>query len=157
MNSESRIREQAWEEIITRVAEILFIYTLRDCLHLHPHRHASGALVALSDHRIARALQAVPAEPAFAWSIDALAARAALSRSAFTDIFRAALGVSPMQYVTIRRMHKARALLDRPGYNIQQIALDVGYESESAFNRAFRRYFGAPPGRYRRVRAGRTD
>jgi len=107
--------------------------------------------MALSDHRIAPALRAVHADPAANWSIDALAARASLSKTAFAEAFRRMLQVTPMQYVASWRLHKARALLDRTGRSVQQIALEVGYESESAFNRAFKEQFGAPPGQFRRA------
>jgi len=149
MEAETRARAEAWQEITRRMAEILFVYTLREYMGLHPN--APGALMALSDHRMAQALRAVHADPAANWSIEALAARASLSKTTFTEAFRKMLGVTPMQYVTSWRLHKARALLDRADRSIQQIALEVGYESESSFNRAFKEQFGAPPGRFRRA------
>jgi AraC family transcriptional regulator, activator of mtrCDE len=150
MEAETRARAEAWQEITTRMAEILFVYTLREYMGQHPN--STGALMALSDHRIARALRAVHADPAVDWSIDALAERASLSKTAFGEAFRRMIGVTPMQYIISWRMHKARALLDRTERSVQQIALEVGYESESSFNRAFKEQFGAPPGRFRRAR-----
>lgn len=148
MEAESIARSEAWTQITTRVAEIVFIYTLREYLKSHPK--PSAALLALSDHRIARALQAVHADPSGDWSLERLAERAAMSRTAFAATFRKMVGVTPMHYVVSWRMHKARALIGQADKSIQAIALEVGYDSESAFNRAFKEYFGAPPGRFRR-------
>jgi AraC family transcriptional regulator, activator of mtrCDE len=155
MEAESKARAEAWAEITSRVAEILFIYTLREYVRMHPQ--PGGALLALSDHRIAKALQAVHADPSEDWTLDSLAERAALSKTAFAESFRKMVGVTPMSYVVSWRMHKARALIARSERSIQAIALEVGYDSESAFNRAFKEHFGAPPGRFRRaLAAGRS-
>jgi AraC-like DNA-binding protein len=97
MEAETRARAEAWQEITTRMAEILFVYTLREYMGKHPN--STGALMALSDHRVARALRAVHADPAVDWSIDALAVRASLSKTAFGEAFRRMLGVTPMQYI----------------------------------------------------------
>ena len=77
-------------------------------------------------------------------------ARAAMSKTVFAERFREALGMTPARYVASWRMHKARALLDHSTRSVREIAWDVGYESEAAFNRVFKEHFGAPPGRYRR-------
>ncbi len=151
MEAESKIRADAWAEVTRRVAEILFIYSLREYVRMHPR--ASGALLALSDHRIAKALQAVHLDPSANWSVDNLAEHAALSKTAFAESFHRMVGVTPMSYVVAWRMHKARALLGRSERSIQAIALEVGYDSESAFNRVFKKHFGAPPGRFRRALA----
>jgi AraC-like DNA-binding protein len=151
MEAESETRADAWVEVTTRLAEILFIYTLREYVRMHPN--PTGALTALSNHRIAKALQAVHADPAADWSLDSLAERAALSKTAFAETFRTMMGVTPMNYVVSWRMHKARALISRSELSIQAIALEVGYSSESAFNRVFKEHFGEPPGRFRRALA----
>ena len=93
------------------------------------------------------------ADPSADWSLDSLAERAALSKTAFAESFRRMVGVTPMSYVVSWRMHKARALIGRSEKSIQAIALEVGYDSESAFNRVFKEHFGAPPGRFRRALA----
>ena len=151
MEAESKTRADAWVEVARRVAEIIFIYSLREYVRMHPK--PTGALIALSDHRIAKALQAVHADPSADWSVDSLAERASLSKAAFSESFHKMVGVTPMSYVVAWRMHKARALIGRSDSSIQAIALEVGYESESAFNRVFKKHFGAPPGRFRRALA----
>jgi AraC-like DNA-binding protein len=155
IDAESKDRADAWTEVTRRMAEILFIYTLREYVRMHPN--FTGALLALSDHRIASALQAVHADPSADWSVDGLAARASLSKTAFVETFRRTVGVTPMSYVASWRMHKARRLIGLSDRSIQAIALEVGYESESAFNRVFKEHFGAPPGRFRRALAASAD
>ena len=149
MEWESKARPEGWGEVIKRLSEILFVYVLREYMGTHPH--SAGALIALADPQIGKALQAVHAEPAGDWTVDTLARQAAMSKSAFAERFREALGVTPARYVVAWRMHKARALLDRSARSIREVAWDVGYESETAFNRVFKEHFGAPPGRYRRA------
>jgi AraC-like DNA-binding protein len=73
------------------------------------------------------------------------------------ETFRRTVGVTPMSYVASWRMHKARRLIGLSDRSIQAIALEVGYESESAFNRVFKEHFGAPPGRFRRALAASAD
>jgi len=80
-----------------------------------------------------------------------------MSKTVFAERFRAQLGVTPARYVVLWRMHKSRALLDRTDQPVGTIATSVGYESEAAFNRVFKAYFGSPPGRYRRTRDDAAD
>ncbi len=149
MEGESKAHSEAWGEVTKCVSEILFIYVLREYMGKHPH--STGALMALVDPHIGKALQAIHTEPAADWSVDALATRAAMSKTVFAERFREALGVTPARYLAAWRMHKARALLNRSERSIREIAWQVGYESEAAFNRAFKEHFSVPPGRYRRA------
>jgi AraC family transcriptional regulator, activator of mtrCDE len=149
MEGESRSRSEAWEEVTKRLSEILFVYVLREYMVRHPH--STGALMALADTHMGKALQAIHAAPASDWTVESLAARAGMSKSAFAEHFRERLGVTPARYVVSWRMHKARMLLDRSERSIRQIAWDVGYESEAAFNRVLKAHFGSPPGRFRRT------
>jgi transcriptional regulator GlxA family with amidase domain len=135
-------------EVTRRVSEILFLYVLREYMGGHPN--STAALMALTDTHIGKALVAIHSNPAAEWPVETLAATAAMSKSTFAERFRATLGVTPARYVVLWRMHKARTLLDRSGLSVRQIAWEVGYESEAAFNRVFKDYFGAPPGRFRR-------
>jgi AraC family transcriptional regulator, activator of mtrCDE len=148
MEGESKARPEAWGEVIKRVSEILFICVLREYMGNDPH--STGALTALADPHIGKALQAVHADPAADWSIGSLAARAAMSKTVFAERFRETMGLTPARYLASWRMHKARALLDRSRLSIREIAWQTGYTSEAAFNRVFKEHFGVPPGRYRR-------
>lgn len=149
MEAEAKSRPEAWAEVIKRVSEIIFIYVLREYMGKHPN--STGALMALADPQIGKALQAIHAEPATQWSVDALALKAGMSKTVFAERFRVALGLTPARYLTSWRMHKARALMERSNRSIREIAWEVGYESEAAFNRVFKENFGSPPGRYRRA------
>ena len=147
MEGESRDQSDAWGEIVRRVAEILFIHVLRAYMGAHPN--STAALLALGDPHIGKTLALIHADPARDWSIGALAAEAAMSKTVYAERFRQTLGTTPGKYLVDWRMHKARALLDRGDLTVKQVAWEVGYESETAFNRVFRERFGITPGRFR--------
>ena len=147
MEGESHNQSEAWGEIVRRVAEILFIHVLRAYMGTHPN--STAALLALGDPQIGKTLALIHADPARDWSIDALAAHAAMSKTVYSDRFRQMLGTTPGKYLVDWRMHKARMLLDRGDQTVKNVAWEVGYESETAFNRAFRDHFGVTPGRFR--------
>jgi len=90
------------------------------------------------------------AEPGRAWTVDELAHEVALSRSALAERFAALVGEPPMQYLTRWRLALAAAALRSGNRAIARVAEESGYESESAFNRAFKREFGVPPAAWRR-------
>lgn len=145
---EARSRALGSLEVVRRLSEILLIEVLR----AHAGRGDVGALAALADPQLGRALQAIHAEPAADWSLDALARIAGQSRTLFVERFRERLGTSPMRYLARWRLLQARRLLARSELSVAEVAQRVGYTSESAFHRAFREHFGAPPGRLRRAR-----
>ncbi len=146
------VREPGAQELLARLSELLFVEAVRDHLERLPPE-ATGWLAALRDPPLARALAAMHAEVARAWTTEELAEEALLSRSAFADRFARALGVPPMTYLTRWRMLLAcQRLRDSPA-SIARIAADVGYESESTFTRAFSREVGVAPGAYRRARS----
>ena len=90
-----------------------------------------------------------PAEP---WTLDSLAREVGLSRSVFAERFAEVMGVPAMHYLGNWRLQLAARLLESQGASIAQAAADVGYESEAAFNRAFKKQVGVPPGAWRRAR-----
>lgn len=146
---ESENKTEAWGEVVRRMSEILFIQVLREYMAGHPN--ATGALMALADPRLGRALKAIHGQPSKAWSVDELASLANMSRSVFIEHFRAGLGTSPARYLTTWRMYKARSLLATQRTSVEKVANAVGYQSETAFNRAFKAQFGVAPGRYQRA------
>lgn len=136
------------EMILSHLMELLFVEVVR--------RHASdssgkanGWFAALSDPVISRALQAVHESPARRWTVDHLAREAGTSRTVLADRFRSMMDQTPMDYVTSWRMQLAAGRLRDGRDSIGAIAADVGYESEAAFNRAFKRVTGVTPGRWR--------
>ncbi len=135
-------------DVLLRLAELLFVEVLRS--HLAGEttgRH--GWLAALRDPLLSRALAALHREPARAWTLDTLAAAAATSRSTLAERFVQVMDQPPMQYLAAWRMQLATRLLAKGRDKVRTVAEAVGYDSESAFSRAFKRHTGVPPSRWR--------
>lgn len=139
--------------MVARLAELLFVEAVRNYLDSLPSERA-GWLKGLRDPYVGRALALIHGDPRRPWTAEALAREVALSRSAFAERFAAALGMPPIRYITRWRMQLACQELARGRKSVAQIAFDAGYESEAAFNRAFKREFGAPPARWRLAHSG---
>lgn len=138
------------------VAQHLAHMVLVQALRLHLAEGSSGGvgwLFALADPQMSAAIGAMHQDPARRWTLQALAARAGMSRSSFAQKFKAAVGSSPMDYLTRWRMLLAGDRLENSGDPISAIALSLGYESESAFSTAFKRVMDSSPRRYGRGRA----
>lgn len=137
------------ESVITRLADVLVVLAIRAWLERDPVAR-TGWLGALQDPRVSRAIIAMHREPARRWTLAALAREAAMSRSAFAERFAALVGMPPMHYLARWRMHVAQAaLLDRDT-GLAELASRLGYRSEAAFKRAFKRIVGVAPGSVRR-------
>lgn len=134
--------------ILGRMMELLFVEVLRRHVSRLP-AGSTGWLAALNDAVVGRALALVHAEPARKWTTDDLAREAGTSRTVLAERFKALLGRPPIDYVTSWRIQLASERLRNGGDSIAGIAADVGYESEAAFNRAFKRETGLTPGRWR--------
>jgi AraC-like DNA-binding protein len=137
-----------------KLAEALFIEALRRYMIELPGEQ-TGWLAAARDPALGRALAAIHAEPARAWTLAELAKGAGLSRSVFAERFARLLDVTPLGYLARWRMQLAARLLETTDDTVMQVALSVGYESEAAFARAFKREFACPPARYRNERRSR--
>ena len=135
--------------VLARLSEVLFAEAIRHYMDEFPPGKA-GWLAGLRDRYVGRALSLLHEEPACPWTVDELAAKVGLSRSALTERFNALIGAPPMQYLTRWRTSLAATQLRESDAPIIRIATDVGYESEAAFNRAFKREFGLPPATWRR-------
>lgn len=149
----SQNKRPGGEAVLERLSEMMFV----DAVHRHVEslpEESTGWLAGLRDRQVGRALTLIHESPARAWTIDALANEVALSRSAFYDRFARLIGQPPMQYLTQWRMVVAATLLRQSRAPVASIALDVGYESEAAFTRAFKRLVGTPPARWRRIQNG---
>jgi AraC-like DNA-binding protein len=109
----------------------------------------SGWIAALADPTLASALALLHADPARRWTVAEIAAGAAVSRSTLDDRVRDLLGLSPIRYLTEWRMHLAAELLATTETGVAVIARRVGYESEEAFSRAFKRVYGLSPSFWR--------
>lgn len=131
-----------------RLAEVAFVEVLRRHLVRQPEGRL-GWLAGAADAGIGKVLAAIHQQPAHPWTLDELAQRAGMGRSTLTERFSRCLGTAPMSYLTEWRLELAAESLRVSSRSVVRIAGEVGYESEAAFNRAFKRRFGDPPARYR--------
>lgn len=134
--------------VLAKLSETLFVETIRRYIQSLPEEE-TGWLGGIRDPEVGRALAALHRSPQRAWSIENLAAEVGLSRSVLADRFRKYLGEGPIAYLTRWRLQLGAQLLTTSARSVAEIADSVGYESEAAFNRAFKRQYGKPPGRYR--------
>ncbi|MDR7268232.1 AraC-like DNA-binding protein [Pelomonas saccharophila] len=147
---EARGRRPGSETVITRLADILVIQALRAWIDRDPQAR-SGWLGALRDKQIGRAIVMIHRDPAQAWTIETLAQAVGLSRSAFAARFSELVGQPVVEYLTQWRIALATTRLRQGGTSIAEIGFDVGYGSEAAFSRAFKRVTGVTPGSIRQT------
>lgn len=148
VREESLQRRPGRDLVLTRLVEVLLVEALRAA----PGEQAlPGLLRGLADKRLAAALRHMHGDPSQAWTMAQLAARSALSRSAFFDRFTRAVGMPPMEYLLAWRMAVAKNLLRHQQLTVGEVAGRVGYGSASTFSTAFSRHVGMPPGRYARA------
>jgi AraC-like DNA-binding protein len=156
VKSEASINRPAAETVIKRLSEILFIQAIRYCLSTDGEGSVSW-FRALKDPQIGQSLVLMLRQPDEPWTVESLASRVGLSRSAFSARFRQLTGEPPMQYLTRARLTKAAAALRGGPATLVEIAQSIGYDSEVAFSKAFKRYFGIAPGAYRQGRRSQTE
>ena len=147
VREEAREQRPARDMILARLLEVLLIEALRSTAGTAA---PPGLLRGLADGRLAVAIRRMHEDPTQDWTVEQLAQEAALSRSAFFDRFRRAMGVTPMEYLLSWRMALAKNLLRRGDGGMKEIAERVGYSSASAFSVAFTRVVGLPPTHYAR-------
>ncbi|MGA0609420.1 AraC family transcriptional regulator [Caldimonas sp. KR1-144] len=149
--AEARSPRPGGAGVLAKLAEVLFIEVLRMYVN-EGAEGRTGWLAGLGDRIVGVALNAMHARPAHAWTLDELAQVAHTSRSVLAQRFQQIVGTAPMQYLTQWRMTMAANLLCRSKAPLAQIAEDVGYQTDTAFSRAFRREYGVPPDAWRRHR-----
>jgi AraC-like DNA-binding protein len=147
--AESANRRPGSEAVLERLSEMMFVDALRRHIEAMAE-DASGWLAGLRDRFVGRALALLHERPAEDWTIDALGSQVGLSRSALHQRFVDLIGQPPMQYLAQWRMQLASQILRDTQSSIAAIALEVGYDSEAAFVRAFKRLVGMPPAAWRR-------
>ena len=136
------------DAVLAKLSEALFVETLRRYIALLP-KQQKGWLAGARDAEVGKALAMMHRHPARPWTIAGLAKEAGISRSVLAERFRHYLGEPPMSYLTRWRLQLGAQLLNSTSHSVAEIAAEVGYESEPAFNRAFKREFGLPPARFR--------
>jgi AraC-like DNA-binding protein len=147
--AESAARRPGSEALLERLSEMMFVDAIRRHVEHMPER-STGWLAALRDRYVGRALALLHERPAAPWTIDDLSSQVGLSRSALHERFVGLIGQPPVQYLTNWRMQLASRLLLEGRATVATIAADVGYDSEAAFARAFKRLVGMPPAAWRR-------
>jgi AraC-like DNA-binding protein len=150
--AETRGRGAGSDSALTKVAELMFVEVIRWHMDNLP-ADAVGWLAALRDRHVGAALRLMHSRPAEPWTIESLARNVGLSRSRFAERFTAHLGTSPIQYLGRWRIQLASRLLEQQGANVARVAAEVGYASEEAFQRAFKKLIGMPPGAWRKEHA----
>ena len=146
---ESADKRAGGESVLAKLSELMFIEVLRRYLEALPPEQA-GWLAGLRDPFVGKALSLLHGRPAHSWTIEELAKEVGLSRSVLAERFADLVGIPPMHYLANWRMQIASELLSGSNANIATIAAKIGYESEAAFSRAFKKMMGVPPSARRR-------
>ncbi|SDW06570.1 AraC-type DNA-binding protein [Roseicitreum antarcticum] len=139
--------------VLARLADVIVALIVRSWVECGCD-NTSGVITALRDPRLAPVLVELHRDPGRAWDVPMMAALMGASRSAFSERFVAVLGVSPLRYVTDLRMRVAAQWLEQQGTSVSSVAYRLGYGSQAAFTRAFKRVIGVSPAAHRRA-AGR--
>jgi AraC-like DNA-binding protein len=148
--AESAAKRPGSEAVLERLSEMMFVDAIRRHVD-HLPEHTTGWLAGLRDRFVGRALALIHERPAAPWTIDDLSGQVGLSRSALHDRFVSLVGQPPVQYLTSWRMQLASRKLLEGRSSVAAVAVDVGYDSEAAFARAFKRLVGMPPAAWRRA------
>jgi AraC-like DNA-binding protein len=138
--------------LLERMSGMMFVDAVRRHIERMPEQ-SSGWLAGLRDRFVGRALALLHEKPTHPWTNDELGQAVGLSRSALHERFSQFVGQAPIQYLTNWRMQLASRLLRESQMTVAAVALEVGYDSEAAFARAFKRLVGAPPAAWRRSQA----
>ncbi len=149
--AEAREMNPGGETVITRLADILVVHAIRYWI-THSTSTQTGWLGALHDRQIGPVISKIHRRPTHQWTLESLAAEASMSRSAFAARFTELVGESAIHYVTRWQMNAARSRLAEGDVTVAEVAHSFGYESEPAFNRAFKRHLGISPGAAKRAR-----
>ena len=138
----------ASSSLMARLSELLFVEAIRQYSATFSDQEA-GWLKGVVDPQVGRALAAIHHNITSPWSADSLAKEVSMSRSAFVDRFTTLVGMPPIRYLTVWRLQAAKRILRETSKTIAQLAQEVGYGSDEAFSRAFKREFGLSPSRWR--------
>jgi len=150
--TEGARRQAGSGAVVAKLSEVVFAETLRRYLQKVPHGE-TGWLAAARDTEVGKALTLLHQRHAHPWTVAELAREVGMSRTGLAERFRHFLGEPPIAYLTRWRLRLGARALETTSHSVAQVAADTGYESEAAFNRAFKRAHGVPPARYRKERS----
>ena len=136
------------DTVLAKLSELMFVDVLRRYIEALPPQN-TGWLAGLREPFVGKALSLIHDKPALNWTIETLAKQSGISRTVLAERFTEFVGIPPMHYLAKWRMQIASELLTSGGANIARIAADIGYESEAAFSRAFKKMIGVPPSAWR--------
>ena len=153
--SEARAARPGNAAMLGRLTELMFVEIVREYMHSLP-ANQGGWLGGLNDPYVGKALRLLHANPVRDWTVEELAREVAVSRSVLAQRFSELVGETPMRYLAAWRMQLAKQMMREGAHNIQEVATRVGYESEAAFNRAFKRATGSPPATWRKTALAAT-
>jgi AraC-like DNA-binding protein len=145
---EAKEKRAGGNGILAKLGELMFVEIVRNYIETLPEE-SNGWLAGLKDRHIGRALSLLHERPTRAWTLDELAKAVGVSRSSLADRFTTFVGIPPMQYLQKWRLQIAASRLSEGIANIATIAAEIGYESEAAFSRAFKKTVGMPPAEWR--------
>jgi AraC-like DNA-binding protein len=146
--AETTDKRAGGQSVLNKLSELLFIETIRVYMDQLGQENA-GWLAGLRDPLVGRALALLHARPAHSWTLEELATQSGASRSALADRFADLMGYPPIHYLTRWRMQLAARRLTERGAKVAAVAQEVGYDSEAAFSRAFKKFSGRPPSEWR--------
>jgi AraC-like DNA-binding protein len=147
--NEARTGRPGNAAMLGRLTELMFVEILREYMQRLP-ADQGGWLAGLNDPYVGKALRLMHANPARDWTVDDLGREVGVSRSVLAQRFTDLVGDAPMRYLANWRMQLAKQMMRDGAPNIQDVATRVGYDSEAAFNRAFKRATGSPPAAWRK-------
>jgi len=153
---EAGARHAGGDLVLAKLSELLFIETLRRYINGLPAEQ-TGWLAGSRDPIAGKALAFMHKDPAHPWTVENLARRVGVSRSRLAERFRHFFNASPMAYLTSWRLKLGAEILESTEDGVAEVAAAVGYGSEAAFNRAFRRAFDCPPAQFRRIRRAKPE
>jgi AraC-like DNA-binding protein len=146
-SAESADKRAGAQGALNKLSELMFIEAIRSYMDQLDGTNA-GWLSGLRDPLVGRALALLHANPARSWTLDALASECGASRSALADRFAQTVGYPPIQYLTRWRMQIAAKRLGEGGAKVAAVAQEIGYDSEAAFSRAFKKFSGQSPSKW---------
>jgi AraC-like DNA-binding protein len=149
LEQEVRQRELGTDTIVHGLMDVIFAYVLREIVQRQGSAGA-GWSQAVRDPQVRQAVALMHAESAHPWTLDELAARTGLSRTSLAERFREAMGETPLAYLRTVRMQKAMRLLSETAKNLEQVALEVGYQDAFSFSKVFKRTVGVAPKEFRK-------